>query len=151
MRTLIFSIFLSVGFILEVSAQHVYPIKFDDCYLDQFKFETDAIVAEIDTKVLTETIMAGWTSKMKSQAVGDLAFQILIDKRGKSCLVSVRNDTSLKLKKMKLNENINNKLQWPRLTDKISALVLLQFEDGKVEVKRLGTVDMKNLTEIKNN
>ena len=52
---------------------------------------------------------------------------------------------------MKLNGNIDNVLQWPRQVDKISTLILLQFEDGEISVKRLGTVDKVNLTEIKNN
>ena len=150
-RLLSFTIVLTIGLISQVSAQHVYPIKFDNCYLDQFKFETDEIVAKIDTKTIIETITKGWTSKMKKEAIGDLGLQVLVDKRGNSCLVSVRNDTNLKLKKMKLNGNIDNVLQWPRQVDKISTLILLQFEDGEISVKRLGTVDKVNLTEIKNN
>ncbi|MFY0594747.1 hypothetical protein [Roseivirga sp.] len=151
MRYLLLTILLCLGFASSLSAQHVYPLKFDDCYLDQFKFETDFIQVKVDEKVLIEKVTAGWTSKMIEKAVGDLGLQILVDKRGKSCLVSVRNDTNMKMKKMNLSANINNKLQWERSENKISALVLLQFKDGTITTKRLGTVDMKNLTEIKNN
>ncbi|OEJ99939.1 hypothetical protein [Roseivirga misakiensis] len=151
MRYLFIVIFLSLGFTSQLSAQHVYPIKFDDCYLDQFKFETDLIRVKVDQKELIDKITAGWTSKMINKAVGDLGLQILVDKRGNSCLVSVRNDTNMNLKKMNLSKNINSKLKWTGTGDKISALVLLQFKDGTITTKRLGTVDMKNLTEIINN
>lgn len=150
-RSIIFALTLSIASLPEASAQFVYPIKFDNCYLDQFIFETDELVAKIDTNILIETVTKGWTSKMKKEAIGDLGLQVLVDKRGKSCLVSVRNDTNLKLKKMKLSANINNVLEWPRQSDKISTLILFQFEEGEsINVKRLGTVDKINLTEIKN-
>jgi hypothetical protein len=55
----------------------------------------------------------------------------------------------MKLKKMKLNENIDNNLKWKGQEDKISVIVLLQFEGDQITVKRLGTTDMVNLVEIK--
>lgn len=149
-RSIIFAFALSIGLISEVTAQFVYPTKFDNCYLDQFNFETDELIAKIDTNILIETITKGWTSKMKKGALGDLGLQILVDKRGNSCLVSVRNDTNIKLKKMKLSANINNELDWPRQPNKISTLILFQFKEGEISVKRLGTIDKINLTEIKN-
>lgn len=51
--------------------------------------------------------------------------------------------------KMKLNENIDNNLKWKGQEDKISVIVLLQFEGDQITVKRLGTTDMVNLVEIK--
>jgi hypothetical protein len=138
--------FIATG---SLSAQHVYPEKFDNCYLDEFKFEETSIIAEIEDKVLTQVITEGWDDKMLKKAEGYLGLQILVDRRGKSCLMSVRNDTNMKLKKMKLNENIDNNLKWKGQEDKISVIVLLQFEGDQITVKRLGTTDMVNLVEIK--
>lgn len=133
----------------KLHAQFVYPEKYDQCYLDEFKFETDKILAKIDDQKLIETITLGWSKKMKTEAEGNLGLQILVDRRGQSCLVSLRNDTNLKVKKMNLSKNINNNLKWSRMSDKISAIILLQFNEGEITLKRLGTEDMVNLLEIK--
>ena len=51
-------------------------------------------------------------------------------------------------KKMNLEANVNENLKWKGQSDKISAIVLLEFKDGEIVVKRLGTTDMRNLVEI---
>lgn len=132
-----------------MAAENVCKEKFDNCYLDEFKFEETSIIAEIEDEVLTQVITEGWDDKMLKKAEGYLGLQILVDRRGKSCLMSVRNDTNMKLKKMNLNENIDNNLKWKGQEDKISVIVLLQFEGDQITVKRLGTTDMVNLVEIK--
>lgn len=148
-QTTILCLLTALFSIVNLNAQHVYPEKFENCYLDEFKFEETSIIAEIDNDVMLEVITAGWDEKMLSKAEGFLGLQILVDRRGKSCLMSVRNDTNMKLKKMNLNENIDTNLKWKGQSEKISAIVLLQFEKGEITVKRLGTTDMVNLTEIK--
>jgi len=87
---------------------------------------------------------------MLKGAEGFLGLQILIDNRGRSCLMSVRNDTNLKLKKMNLEENVNNNMKWQTVAKKVSAIILLEFDGEEIDVKRLGTVDNVNLVEIKN-
>ena len=131
-----------------LKAQHVYPEKFDHCYLDEFKFEETSIIAEIDNEVLKEVITKGWDAKMLKGAEGNLGIQVLVDRQGRSCLMSVRNDTNLKLKKLNLEENVNEHLKWKGQSQKISAILVLQFEKGEITIKRLGTKDMQNLVEI---
>ena len=131
-----------------LQAQYVYPERFEDnCYLDEFEYESTEIIAKLDESVLIETITQGWSEKMIKGAEGNLGMQILVDERGRSCLVSVRNDTNLKLKKLNLIENVGQ-LKWNRLSEKISAIVVFVFEEGEIQVKRLGTTDQKTLTEI---
>ncbi len=131
-----------------LKAQYVYPEKFDHCYLDEFKFEETEIIAEVDDEKLKEAIIAGWDSKMLNKGEGNLGLQILVDRKGNSCLMSVRNDTNMKMKKMNLVENIDQ-LKWKGQADKISAIILLHFDQGEITIKRLGTKDMVNLVEIK--
>ena len=131
-------------------SQHVYPEVYDNCYLDEFIFEEDKILVPQDTERIKEVVTMGWDKKMFKGAEGYLGLQILIDNRGNSCLMSVRNDTSMKLKKMNLEENINNNLKWQRIAKKVSAIILLEFDGDKISVKRLGTVDLVNLVEIDN-
>lgn len=130
-----------------LKAQYVYPEKFDHCYIDEFKFEETEIIAEVDDEKLKEAIIAGWDSKMLDKGEGNLGLQVLVDRKGNSCLMSVRNDTNMKMKKMNLVENIGQ-LKWKGQTDKISAIILLHFEKGEITIKRLGTTDMVNLVEI---
>lgn len=149
-RTAIFCLLASFIIVPMVQAQHVYPEKFDNCYLDEFKFEETSIIAETDNEKLKEVITMGWDKKMLKGAEGFLGLQILVDKKGTSCLMSVRNDTNLKMKKMNLEANINENLKWKGQADKISAILLLEFKEGEITIKRLGTTDMRNLTEIDN-
>ena len=128
--------------------QYIYPERFENCYLDEFKYEETRIIAEIDNEKLKSVITSGWDDKMLKKAEGFLGLQILVDRKGGSCLMSVRNDTNMKLKKMNLEANVNENLKWKGQSDKISAIVLLEFKDGEIVVKRLGTTDMRNLVEI---
>lgn len=147
-KTLLLALLIA-GLCLNVKAQHVYPEVYDHCYLDQFDFETDQIIAKIDSKTLIKTITRGWDKKTLNKAEGSLGLQILVDRRGNSCLMSVRNDTNMKLKKLNLNKNINDNLKWERLSNKISTIILLEFKDGEISMKRLGTLDKVKLLEIK--
>jgi len=147
-RPTIFLLLATVFAMANLNAQHVYPEKFDHCYLDEFKFEETSIIAQIDNEEIKKVVTKGWDAKMLKGAEGNLGLQILVDRQGRSCLMSVRNDTNLKMKKMNLEENINNNLKWKGQQDKISAILLLQFEKGEITIKRLGTTDMVNLVEI---
>lgn len=149
-KVLFFTLLLSC-FCLKSPAQHVYPEVYDHCYLDEFEFETDKLIARMKPNTLIETVSQSWSKKMVDKAEGYLGLQILVDKRGNSCLVSVRNDTNLNLKKLDLNKSIADNLKWPRMSGKICVIVLLEFKDGQISMKRLGTQDMRNLVEIKEN
>lgn len=149
-RPTIFLLLTALFTIGSLKAQYVYPEKFEHCYLDEFKFEETSIIAQIDNEEIKKVLTEGWDSKMLKGAEGNLGLQILVDRQGKSCLMSVRNDTNLKMKKMNLEEKINNNLKWKGQSDKISAILVLHFEKGEISIKRLGTTDMRTLTEIDN-
>ena len=128
--------------------QHVFPDVIDNCYLDQFVYETDEILAKLDNEKIIETVTASWDEKTKKNAEGILGFQVLVDNRGTSCLMSIRNETNIKTKKMNLASSINDNLQWPRMQQKVSVIVVMEFKEGEITMKRMGTKDMKTLTEV---
>lgn len=136
---------------LQSFAQHAYPEVTNNCYLDQFVLESDSIIAKIDKAKIIEAVTQGWDSKMKSKIEGVLGLQILVDNRGNSCLISYRNDTNQKPKKMNIEGNVNDHLKWPRQSIKVSAIAVLEFKDGEISVKRMGTKDYVNLVELKDN
>ncbi|GAB5524117.1 MAG: hypothetical protein Roseis2KO_19890 [Roseivirga sp.] len=132
-------------------AQHAYPEVTNNCYLDQFTLESDSIIAKIDNAKIIEAVTQGWDDKMKSKIEGVLGLQILVDNRGNSCLISYRNDTNQKTKKMNIEANVNDNLKWSRQSIKVSAIAVLEFKDGEITVKRMGTKDYVNLIELKDN
>ncbi|MFT6216114.1 MAG: hypothetical protein ACJAS3_002522 [Roseivirga sp.] len=146
-----FKYFLAIvlfGFSTEAFSQHVYPEVIDNCYLDQFVYESDSIIAKLENEKIIEVITGSWDAKTKKNAEGFLGVQILVNNRGASCLMSVKNNTNIKTKKMNLANSINDNLKWPRMPQKVSVIAVLTFEDGKIELKRMGTKDNKNIIEI---
>jgi hypothetical protein len=130
-------------------AQHAYPEVTNNCYLDQFVLESDSIIAKLDNAKIIEAVTQGWDQKMKDKIEGVLGLQILVDNRGNSCLISYRNDTNAKPKKMNIEANVNDHLKWPRQPKKVSAIVVLEFKDGEITARRMGTKDYVSLIEIK--
>jgi hypothetical protein len=129
-------------------AQHVYPEVIDNCYLDQFVFESDSLLAKLENEKIIEVITASWDEKTKKNAEGFLGIQILVNNRGASCLMSVRNETNIKTKKMNLAASINDNLVWPRMPQKVSVIAVITFKDGEIELKRMGTKDKQSIIEI---
>jgi hypothetical protein len=145
---LLFSALL-MFFCVQVYAQNAYPEATNNCYLDQFTLESDAIIAKIDNQKIIDAVTKSWDAKMLKKIEGVLGLQILVDNRGNSCLISYRNDTNQKSKKLNIENNVNDNLKWPRQSTKISAIAVLQFKEGKITAKRMGTTDYVNLVEIK--
>ena len=131
-------------------SQNVYPEATNHCYLDQFVLESDSIIAKIDNEKIIEAVTGSWDAKTKSKIEGVLGLQILVDNRGNSCLVSFRNDTNQKAKKLNLESNVNDNLKWPRQPKKVSAIVVLEFNKGEITARRMGTTDYVNLVELEN-
>ena len=61
-----------------------------------------------------------------------------MDLEGNSCLLSVKNETNIKTKKILLKEVIDSKLNWQKPTKKVSAIIQLKFTDNEVKMNRLG-------------
>lgn len=133
-----------------VFAQNVYPEATNHCYLDQFVLESDSIIAKLDKEKIIDAITGNWDSKLKEKIVGVLGLQVLVDNRGGSCLVSFRNDTNQKPKKLNLEENISNNLKWPRQSKKVSAIIVMEFNKGEISLRRMGTKDYVNLVVLEN-
>jgi len=141
----LFIALLFLGFGTQAFSQHVYPEVIDNCYLDQFIFESDSTIAKLDKDKIIEVITTGWDEKTLKSAEGVLSLQVLVNNRGASCLMSIQNETNMKTKKMNLTETINDNLKWPRMPQKVSVIMVLTFDKGKIDLKRLGTKDKKSL------
>src|SRR5699024_7018521 len=69
---------------------------------------------------------------------GILFLQILVDEKGKSCLISVENNTNISTEKLYLKEMVNERLFWQRPEEKTSVMLGLNFREEFVNYIRVG-------------
>ncbi|UOQ74502.1 hypothetical protein [Hymenobacter cellulosilyticus] len=118
--------------------QHLFPEKFKGCITDHFTLEKDTVTAKTDTQALLALVTSALSEAEVKSIRGALLLQILVDTGGNSCLLSVENKTNVKTKKLRLKESIDSQLRWDKPAKKVAAVVLLQFTNGSVTMKRLG-------------
>lgn len=121
-----------------IFGQHLFPEKFKGCITDQFALESDTAKAKILSTDFIHAVTGDFDEKTMSKIEGLLTMQILVDLDGNSCLLSVENKTNFTAAKLKLKENIDKKLVWGKPSEKVSAIIVLEFHQGTVTYKRLG-------------
>ncbi|TGD82918.1 hypothetical protein [Hymenobacter wooponensis] len=129
--------------------QNLFPEKFKGCVTDQFSLESDSISAKVDNQTLIAIVTHALNEEETKSAIGTLALQIIVDRNGQSCLLSVKNDTNLKTKKLRLKENIDSRLLWEKVDNKVAAVVVLRFSSGTISVKRLGMNGKRGVHELR--
>lgn len=147
----IIPIFLAIVLILSLRcySQNLFPEKFKGCNTDQFALESDSASARISHSELISIIASGFDEGVRNKLEGSLTLQILVDLEGKSCLISVKNDTNTKTKKLKLKETIDNNLVWNKPSMKVAAVVVLKFDSNGIKMKRLGMNGKTGVHELK--
>jgi hypothetical protein len=134
-----------------IEAQNVFPDKFDGCITDRFGLEKDSIEARIDSKYLVNTVLSGVDEKYKSKLNGILKLQIIVNTDGKSCLISIENNTNIKTSKLNLKKTIDDNLIWNiNQKNKVSPLIILKFNSNSVQLKRIGVSGDFGMKEIFN-
>jgi hypothetical protein len=119
-------------------AQHIFPEKFFRCNADRFALEHETIIARIDQKKLIEVIRNGIDKTPKPKVWGRLSLQIVVDLEGKSCLLSMYNQTTLLPAQFDLKKDIDDNLVWEKPAQQVSVLVVLDFYGRRTTVKRIG-------------
>ena len=149
MKTII-AFIVSLTFFSSTHAQHLFPEKFSGCVTDRFALEFDKADAKVDDADLLRAITAGFDEKTRSKISGSMMLQILVDVDGKSCLLSAKNHTNIRTKKLALKENIDSKLLWDTPpSKKVAAIVVVNFSRDGMVVKRLGVNANRGLHELK--
>ncbi len=119
-------------------AQHIFPEKFFRCNTDHFVLEHQTIIARIDQKKLIAVIRNGIDKTPKPKVWGRLSLQIVVDPEGKSCLLSMYNQTTLLPAQLDLKKDIDANLVWEKPAQQVSVLVILDFYGRRTTVKRVG-------------
>jgi hypothetical protein len=145
-----FALSILFSFLITSSyGQHLFPEKFKGCNTDQFSLESDSVTAKINSQTLVSLITSSLTEDQVETATGTLSLQIIVEKNGESCLLSLKNDTNLKTKQLHLKENIDGKLHWEKVGDKVAAVVVLRFSSGAISIKRLGMNGKRGVHELR--
>lgn len=136
MRKLISIVTFFIG--ITVQAQNIFRENFQGCNTDLFALESDTTIARISDDDFISIVIGSFDKKTKQKIKGTLSMQIIVDLDGKSCLLSIDNKTNISSSKLKIKNTIDSYLIWNKPTKKVGAIVVLNFSDNKISLKRLG-------------
>ncbi|MFA0960170.1 hypothetical protein AB9P05_00010 [Roseivirga sp. BDSF3-8] len=142
--------FLLITLLGSVTAysQSIFPEKFDGCNTDRFTLESDSITAKVSEEKLFKVLKESFGEKIFLNIRGTLSLQIIVDKGGNSCLLSLNNDTNVRSKKLNLKQTIDGDLEWDKPNKKVAAIIVFSFEDTGIKFKRLGMNGRKGVHEL---
>jgi hypothetical protein len=148
----IFLTLIGLFFINLTFGQHLYPEKFEGCNTNRFCLDCGDTKAEPPTDFGNELI-TNLNSKSLMKINGTIEVQILIDTVGNPCLLSAKNSSNVKSKKLKLQYGINNTSKWtPAISEgkptQSSVSLLITFKDGRYSLQRR-TFDFSKNTNFK--
>ncbi|VXB05201.1 conserved exported hypothetical protein [Flavobacterium sp. 9AF] len=147
LNKILFLLLFSISFVNQ--AQNIFDEKFEGCNTDRFATEKDAIEVRETNKDLIYVLANNLETENVKKIKGLLSFQIIVDLNGKSCLLSVDNDTNIPTKKLNLKEIIDQNLNWEKPTEKTSVIIAIMFNGASVEKKRIGMSSEKGFHQIK--
>lgn len=133
-------------------AQHLYPEKYKDCSLGSFCLDCGETKAKPQNSIINE-LSNKFDKKSLSKIAGKIEVQILIDEKGKPCLLSSLNQTNITSKKLGLQDAINSTSNWePAISENkktnSSVSLIFEFENGNFSAKRK-VFDFKNQSNAK--
>jgi ligand-binding sensor domain-containing protein len=139
-------------FSTSIYSQSLYSEKFENCKLSQFCLDCGDTKAQ-PTKEILQEITSNFDKKSLANLNGTIEAQILIDDKGKPCLLSCENKTSVSSIELNLKNAINNTSNWqPAITnnnnENSSVSVIFEFSNGQINVKRR-VFDFKNQSNSK--
>ena len=146
----LFLLFLLTAFSKSYT-QNLFPEKFDNCNTDHFSLESDTITAKIQDEQLLNIFKQSFDQKTIDKLRGNLSLQIIVDLEGNSCLISLKNETNIKSKKLNLKQNIDSNLKWDKPQKKVAAIIVFIFEENRLKFLRLGINAKKGVHELSEN
>ena len=121
-----------------INAQNVFPKKFNGCITDLFAMERDTTTAKINSIKFVQDLKTHLGEINCSKLRGTLKLQIIVDLNGNSCLLSLENITNISSKKLNLKSWIDDNIIWEIPSNKVAAIIILDFTDQGIGYKRMG-------------
>jgi len=119
-------------------SQNLFPEKYDDCSTDMFALESDTMKVKVSDVLIFNTIMNAVGQKHLSKIKGMISIQVIVNLDGTSCLISVKNESNIKSKKMNFKEIIDSQLVWEIPDEKVAAIVEIWFDGKTISMRRMG-------------
>jgi len=139
--TLLFLVFLS-GF--STFSQNLFKEVFEACRTERFLVESDSISIQ-PVEDLIEILAFNMDEEVIKEIRGVLLIQVVVDQKGRSCLLSAENSTNIPTKKLFLKEMIDQNLFWQWPEEDISVMIGMNFHKDSVQFMRLGLNEEKGL------
>lgn len=137
MKKLFFTLFIA-GFVVTSHAQTVFKTKFTPCSETKFIFEENTILAKTDNKELVNLIFQSMDEEAAKRIEGHMLLQVIVGLDGRSCLLSMDNQTNIPTEQMKIKDQLDSKLVWQNSNQVLSAVLLVVINKNGVAVKRFG-------------
>jgi hypothetical protein len=131
-------IHVAIWSVAPVFSQDVFPEKFEGCITDHFALESDTAIARHDVAEFVQQMKNWLGEQVAASPRGTLKLQIIVNLDGSSCLLSVENSTNVKTRKMKLKEFVDQHVKWTPPSEKLAALVVLEFTKFGIGYRRMG-------------
>lgn len=119
-------------------SQNVFPEIYKGCNTDQFALERDTTTAKHDAVAFTQLLRQELGPKRMERLRGELKLQIIVQEDGSSCLLSIENKTNMRSKQLDLKRIVDQRVKWAPLSEKVAALIVLDFTDVGLRYRRLG-------------
>jgi hypothetical protein len=142
-------IIVAVLFLSQAYSQNIFDEKFDGCNTDYFKTESDTTTVELVSDFV-KILSSNFDDETVKKIRGLLSLQIIVDADGKSCLLSLENETNISTANLAIKSIIDSKLLWEKPKEKISVILATKFYGNAVEVKRIGLSKEKGFHELAN-
>lgn len=136
-------------FTIQTYCQNIFDEKYVSCDTEYFKTESDTISVEMASDFV-KTLSSNFDDETVKKIRGILSLQIIVGTDGKSCLLSLDNETNIETSKLAIKSIIDENLLWKKPKEKVSVIVAIKFYGNAVEVKRLGISKEKGFHELTN-
>lgn len=124
--------------------QNLFQEKFMECKPAMLYVENDSFLVDYQPQdSLFADIINKIDLKIQEKILGDLTIQVLVDTLGKSCCMSLLNNTNISTRKLKIPEIISKLENWkvianPVRAQTISIQLKLTFTPEKIRFERIG-------------
>ncbi|OWW24540.1 hypothetical protein B4Q04_14580 [Zobellia sp. OII3] len=133
----------------QIYCQNIFTEKFDLCNTTYFETESDSVLAK-PISDFVNVIATNLNDDKVKTIRGILSLQIIVDEDGRSCLLSVENNTNIETDELFLKTSIDDNLLWHKLNRQVSVIVAIKFYGNEVEIKRIGISKEKGFHELSN-
>lgn len=129
--------FLILLFAVQVHSQQIFAETFEKCNTDRFVMESDSITIQ-PVEDLIEVLSINMEEETIQTIRGTLFLQVIVDQKGRSCLLSAENSTNIATEQMLIKDLIDHNLFWQWPDEKTAVVIGLNFQKNTVQFVRVG-------------